>query len=298
MADVTIPHVHLTSDMMWDPTKYDSAASEADDSVQAYHNKSDNATADYDCDRFMADLEKYVEHNYGDVMTDIEALMHDEFYEHGEDFDGHENSGFSEPIAVPNVLAAVAVMCRKVEAKLTHVEHKYGKTLEELRPHFAWASTERIKATIDASTQLYRATQWAKKIKRHFRSRFPGANVERIHETVCTDTAFMEVKGAADGITGHGGAIGFQLYVGHDTRHMTVYPVQTDGEFPKTLEDYIRMHGAPAKLYSDNAKAELSNKTKAILRNLVLPMRAASRTTKTKTQPNMKFKTLRKILSC
>jgi hypothetical protein len=84
---------------------------------------------------------------------------------------------------------------------------------------------------------------------------------------VCTDTAFMEIKGAADGITGHGGAIGFQLYVGHDSRHMAVYPVQTDGDFPKTLEDYIRMHGAPAKLYSDNAKAELSNKTKAILRN-------------------------------
>jgi hypothetical protein len=77
----------------------------------------------------------------------------------------------------------------------------------------------------------------------------------------------MEQPGHADGITGHRGALGFQLFVGMDSKHLAVYPVQTDGSFPTVLEDYIRMHRAPTKLFSDNAQAEMSNKTKSILRN-------------------------------
>jgi hypothetical protein len=161
----------------------------------------------------------------------------------------------------------VASITRNIDAKLTYVEHKYGKTLEELRPNFAWASTERIKASLEASTQYFRATQWSKKIKRHFKSRFPGANVERINETVCTDTAFIETDGQSDGIAGHGGAIGFQLFVGDESRHLAVYPVRTDGDFPAVLGEYIRTHDAPRRLFSDNAKAQQSAKVKAILRN-------------------------------
>jgi hypothetical protein len=77
----------------------------------------------------------------------------------------------------------------------------------------------------------------------------------------------MQVNGRVDGIPGHSGAIGFQLFVGHDTKHLAVFPVKTDGAFPETLEEYICMHGAPQKLFSDNAKAKTSNRTKAILRN-------------------------------
>jgi hypothetical protein len=136
-----------------------------------------------------------------------------------------------------------------------------------MRPNFAWASIDTIKKTIDASTQLYRATEWSKKIKRHFKSRFPGANVERVNEVVATDPHFMDVKGAADGITGHGGAVAFQLFVGTKTRHLAVYPIQKQSQFPDVLQDYIRTHGAPKKLYSDNAKAELSREAHAVLRN-------------------------------
>jgi hypothetical protein len=69
----------------------------------------------------------------------------------------------------------------------------------------------------------------------------------------------MEHPGHADGITGHGGALGFQLFVGMDSKHLEAYPVQTDGSFPNVLADYIRMHRAPTKLFSDNARAEMSN---------------------------------------
>jgi hypothetical protein len=52
-----------------------------------------------------------------------------------------------------------------------------------------------------------------------------------------------------------------------DSKHLAVYPVQTDGSFPTVLEDYICMHGAPTKLFSDNARAEMSNRTKSVLWN-------------------------------
>jgi hypothetical protein len=118
------------------------------------------------------------------------------------------------------------------------VEHKYGKTLDQLRPNFAWASTDRVKATLEASTQFFRATQWSKKIKQHFKSRFPGANMEQINEVVSTDTAYINIDRRSDGISGHGGACGFQLFAGNESRHLAVYPVQTDGAFPAVLDEW------------------------------------------------------------
>jgi hypothetical protein len=169
---------------------------------------------------------------------------------------------------VPNVIAAVASVTGNIEAKLTHVEHKYGKMLEQLRPNFAWASTDRVKATLEASTQFFRATQWSKKIKRHFKSRFPGANVERINEVVSTNMAYLDIDGQSDGIVAM--ACGFQLFAGNESCHLAVYPVQTDGAFPAILGEYIRTHGTPNKLFSDNAKAQQSAKVKEILRNFAV----------------------------
>jgi hypothetical protein len=163
-------------------------------------------------------LESHTRNSSDDELS-LDAYFQDEYLELQSDASSSDsttiisNSSFDVPALIPNVITAVASVCRSVEAKMTHVEHKYGKTLEQLRPHFAWASADRVKASLEASTQLYRATQWARKIKRHFKSRFPGANVERIKETVSTDTAYMDVKGRADGITGHGGAQGFQIFV-------------------------------------------------------------------------------------
>jgi hypothetical protein len=269
LNDPLIPHVRLTSDMQWDPSKFDD--SEMDSNTTVFEpmgvNQAYNLVA-YDCDVFLRELEVL------QAFQRDDDFYNDEFLELQSDESSTDstiiqsNSSFEVPfVTIPNVVEAVASVCRTVEAKLTHIEHKYGKTIEQLRPNFAWASTERIKATLEASTQFYRATQWSKKIKRHFKSRFPGANVVRVNETVCTDTAFMETTACADGITGHGGAIGFQLFVGADTRHLAVYPVKTDGDYPQVLEDYIRTHGAPKKIFSDNAKAQQSVKAKAVYRN-------------------------------
>jgi hypothetical protein len=289
LNDESIPHVHLTSEMAWDPAKYDDAAAHPNNTFEINEAFSTDGANAYDCELFFQQMESM------DPFETSSAMDDDDFYEYNE---MEENDDASSPefapeipfYTVPNVIAAVASVTRDIEAKLTYVEHKYGKTLEELRPNFAWASTERIKATLEASTQFFRATQWSKKIKRHFKSRFPGANVERINEVVSTDTAFLEIDGQSDGISGHGGAIGFQLFVGNESRHLAVYPVQTDGEFPAALGEYIRTHGAPNKLFSDNAKAQHSAKVKEILRNLRLPMPVRSPTTRIRTLPNARSK--------
>jgi hypothetical protein len=143
------------------------------------------------------------------------------------------NSSFTVPISVPNVIEAVASVTQSVTVKLTYVEHKYGKTIEQLRPNFVWASTDRVKASLEASTQFYQAHQWSKRLKRHYKSRFPGANVTRVNETVCTDTAYMDHAGQADGILGHGGAKGFQLFVGHDTNTWLSTRYELTGAFLK-----------------------------------------------------------------
>jgi hypothetical protein len=270
LNDETIPHVIMTSGMDWDPTKYD----DQQDTVatpEAYH-PTQIHTLEIGIDDDSMVMFAALDGIYPEESHEDAEGINDEFTEIGEDVPTNQTLEHSDVMVdpyefVPNVMSAVACFNRKIDAKLTHVEHKYGKTLEQLRPNFAWASIESIKNTLDASTQFYRATQWTKKIKRHYKSRFPGANIDQINETVCTDTAFMEETGRADGIAGHSGSVGFQIFVGNETKHIAVYTVQTDGDYPKVIREYIRAHGAPKKVFSDNAKAQISAKAKEIYRN-------------------------------
>lgn len=284
LNDITIPHVHLTSGMPWNPSKYDDDKEKMEIAVpfqplgavavvdfNAPMSVGTDDEADNEDDKSLAELcipddDSDVESSIG---VDANAFLRElafcksSVHEHECTVDSMFGDTFN---AIPNVIEAIASVARSTTAKLTHVEHKYGKTLEQLRPHFAWASVDTIKKTLDASTQMYRATEWARKIKRHFKSRFPGANVERINEVVSLDPHYMDVKGAADGITGHGGAIAFQLFVGNESKHITVYPIQKESQFPNVLQDYVRTKGAPKKLFTDNAKTELSKAAKAVLR--------------------------------
>ena len=53
--------------------------------------------------------------------------------------------------------------------------------LDHLKPNFAWIPIERIKKTLEATTQYYRATVHHPFCK-HFNSRFPAANIRGIPE--------------------------------------------------------------------------------------------------------------------
>ena len=141
--------------------------------------------------------------------------------------------------------------------------------LEALRPNFAWIPKERIAATLKNTTQFYRAEE-RYPMRRHFRTRFPGANVNRLAEVVATDTMFSDVPALDDGIPGHGGCNMVQLYVGTESRFVAVYPMGSKAAMPKTLMQFIAECGAPLELFSDNAKEECSKEVQEILNQFMI----------------------------
>ena len=103
-----------------------------------------------------------------------------------------------------------------------------------------------------------------KHTKKAYKSVFPAANVKRRNEAVATDTFFSDTPAIDDGATCT------QFYVGLDSLHTSVYGMKSEKEFPATLQDTIRKHGAMDKLISDHAQFEISNKVLDILRNLFI----------------------------
>ena len=55
--------------------------------------------------------------------------------------------------------------------------------------NFGWFPVDRIRKTLDCTTQFYRATGHHP-FRKHFRSRFPAAYVRRLQEWYATDTFF------------------------------------------------------------------------------------------------------------
>jgi hypothetical protein len=90
-------------------------------------------------------------------------------------------------------------------------------------------------------------------LHKHFKSRFQASNVSRLNETVAMDTFFIDVLALDDGIMGHGGITMLQLYCGCDSQLTDVFPMKTEREMAGIQEDFIRFHGAPNALFSDNA---------------------------------------------
>ena len=136
---------------------------------------------------------------------------------------------------------------------------------ERLAPNFAFVPRERIRHTIDNTTQ-YARLDTRLPLRKHFKTRFPAANISRLNEVVATDTFFFDIPALDDGIMGHGGTTMLQLYCGCDSQLTAVYPMKTETDMSGTLEDFIRQHGAPNGLFSDNAKAQIGRAVQEILR--------------------------------
>ena len=142
--------------------------------------------------------------------------------------------------------------------------HRHFRDLDLLKPHFGWVSADRIQRTLEHTTQFYRAANHFP-FRRHFKSRFPAANVRRLPEWYSNDTIFSDVPAADDGIPGHGGCTMAQLYGGIDSHFLKLIPMSSEKDLPFTLEEFIRDHGAMQGLKSDNAKSETSRAMHDIL---------------------------------
>ena len=104
-------------------------------------------------------------------------------------------------------------------------------------------------------------------MRKHFKTRFPEANVNRLHEDVATDTFFSDTPSLDDGLPFHGGCKMVQIFTG-TTSHLTE-AVAMDGKskFPDTIKEFIRRCGAPDGLISDKAWEQTSKTIIDILRH-------------------------------
>ena len=137
--------------------------------------------------------------------------------------------------------------------------------LDTLLPNFGWVSKERIRTTLEQTTQHYQADKRIP-MRKHFRSCFPAAKVRRLPEWYSTDTFISDIPASDDGVPGHAGCKLVQIYGGLDSELLSAYPMASESSLPDTLREFIREYGAMAGLKSDNAKLETSFAMKDIFR--------------------------------
>ena len=100
-------------------------------------------------------------------------------------------------------------------------------------------------------------------MRRHFKSRLAGANVNRLHETFSTDTMFAS-------FTAIGGETCCQVYVGNTSTLTAVYGIIQEGEGLHTLEKFVLEWGAPDVIRRDNSKMQNSDAWKSYERKMLI----------------------------
>ena len=117
---------------------------------------------------------------------------------------------------------------------------------------------EIIKKTFEVTTQLAKMDVRLP-LRRHFKSRFPQANVNRLRENFATDTFFSSS-------TGINGETMVQLFAGTKSQLVVPYGMSQESEGVSKLEDFIKDWGAPDGMIRDNSKMQNSEAWKKIER--------------------------------
>ena len=243
---VRYPHVYFTSDTSWDPSILDDENNlDTDSDEEAYrHPHLDPEVNDYgELNALRDERNAPAGELTGDLDYDIDFLL----------YEVHQANRNKEY----DVFRSTSVYARSVDP--------HFPKFEVLRPNFGWIPESRIKNTLHATTQFGRAVQ-SFPFRRHYKTRFPAANVARLNDDVAMDTMFAEVPAHDDGILGHGGCTMAQVYCGRRTQLTKVYGMQLESQMPATLQDFIREVGAPNCLISDNSKVQIGAKVHSLLR--------------------------------
>ena len=96
-------------------------------------------------------------------------------------------------------------------------------------------------------------------LRKHFKSRFPGMNVRRLHEKFSTDVLYGPCKDVL-------GRTHAQIFYGSISGYTHAEPLNDFKGFGVTLLDFIRKVGAMDELRNDNASNQISEKVQEILR--------------------------------
>ena len=188
--------------------------------------------------------------------TSEESKMDNDFWEEAQSIDA-------------NVASCILACKSHIQVLMPRSILPKTPDFHRLRPYFGWIPHTRVRDTLKCTTQWYRA-EGRLPMRRHFKSRFPGANVPRREETVATDTIFSDTPAHDDGIPGHGGCTMMQFFCGCSSEFAAAFPMSQETQVHKAVEDFIRYYGAPRNLFNDNAKSEISKKVQDILRHYTI----------------------------
>ena len=226
----TLPHVTLTADVDWDPTILDC---ETED-IEEWYNE----------------------------MQDLPRLSPDPYFDEFGDYRHTHNVAkalLSSNIIENIILTDLPSMFQAYE----HTIKPRAIDYQRFQSKFAFLPTDIIKHTFDKTTQFYCSTGISTD-KKHYKSPFPAANVQRRNEAVASDTVFSDTPAIEYGV------IAAQFFVGTKSLVSDVYPLQTEKQFVNTLQENIRKRGAMDKLITDRAQSEISTKVKDILRHYII----------------------------
>ena len=169
-----------------------------------------------------------------------------------------ENEEFSYAHIVDNDMSDVSPYLERVTSANTNQTQVAPVNYKKYQAKLGWLPLNVIKKTFLNTTNL------AKKIlrlplRRHFKSRFPQLNRNRLQETYSTDTFFSSV----DGI---GGVSCTQIFCGEKSLFTKAYAMTTESQGPTMLEQFIAEVGAPYRMHSDNSQMQTSDAWRSILR--------------------------------
>ncbi len=195
MADLEkYPNVILAHDAGWDPTEFDDVDDEtfldtyAESLEDIFHDAEDHRD-----DR----VDEFGNYRYRDDYTVDNCIFHAKGMC---TYEAAPHIWNEEPPDLPSRVRDFVFPKARL-SKMAAVKPK-DPDYERLRPYLGWINLERIQETLRNTSQWFRAdSRWP--LRRHFKTRFPAANVPRLNEAVATDTFFADTP-AADESPGMG----------------------------------------------------------------------------------------------
>src|SRR6056300_1274005 len=133
--------------------------------------------------------------------------------------------------------------------------------LEKLRPNFAFRPVDIIRHTLENTTQLARAFS-PFPMHKHFQAMYKWFNFNRLQETVCTDTIFVNVPNIGCG------SVCAQVFYGVRTKVLNIYRMITKRGAHDSYQDFLREQGIPSILHSDNSGEQNDTRFRATNREL------------------------------
>ena len=235
-----LPHVFLTSDAEWNPECLDNDGPDLS-----------NINEDPEVEERVEQRDRRL-NDYGErVPYKVRTVTFDE----AEDLD--------EGDAVSSTPRLITKMVAK-RAGEAHFDRKDVKAEDKI-PNFGFLPLDRIKKTLEGTTRHYRAKTHIP-FRKHYKSRFPGANVTRLAEWFSTDDVELPEQLPDVGVTEWNLAKHLQIFGGKKSGVIVVNPMREKKDFPDALEDFIRDWGAPIGIFSDNAKQQIQESVRDIYR--------------------------------